>query len=83
MFKTVPVEKAVGMILGHDVTRIEPGKSKGPAFKKGAVIKPEDIPTLLDIGKKHIMCLIYKTTISMKMMLPCKSPQRWPERELS
>ncbi len=57
MFKTVPVEKAVGMILGHDVTRIEPGKSKGPAFKKGAVIKPEDIPTLLDIGKKHIYVL--------------------------
>lgn len=50
----VPVEKAVGMILCHDITQIIPGKFKGAAFKKGHVIKEEDIPRLLDIGKKNI-----------------------------
>ncbi len=52
--KTVPVEEAVGMVLCHDVTQILPGKSKGPLFRKGRVIKTEDVPHLLDIGKRHI-----------------------------
>ncbi len=48
---------AVGKVLSHDVTRIVKGKYKGPAFKKGHVIKNEDIPLLLDIGKEHICFL--------------------------
>ncbi|MBN1495728.1 MAG: molybdopterin-binding protein [Spirochaetes bacterium] len=50
----VPVEKAVGMVLGHDVTEIIPGSFKGAAFKKGHIIEEGDIPRLLDIGKKNI-----------------------------
>lgn len=57
MFKSVPVEDAVGMILGHDITQIIPGEFKGPAFKKGHVLKEEDIPRLLDMGKKHVYAL--------------------------
>ncbi len=52
--KTIPVEEAIGMVLGHDVTRIAPGESKGPAFRKGHVIREEDIPVFLDIGKRNI-----------------------------
>ncbi|MBF7084460.1 molybdopterin-binding protein [Desulfallas sp. Bu1-1] len=52
--KKVPVADSVGMVLSHDMTRIIPGKFKGPAFKKGHVIKPEDIPVLLSMGKDHI-----------------------------
>ncbi|MGE5628302.1 MAG: molybdopterin-binding protein [Solirubrobacterales bacterium] len=52
--KTVNVKDAVGMILGHDMTEIIPGKSKGAAFKKGHVIKIDDIPRLLNMGKEHI-----------------------------
>ncbi len=52
--KTVPVEKAVGMVLCHDVTQILPGKTKGPLFRKGRVITTEDVPRLLDIGKRNI-----------------------------
>ncbi|MGM0420445.1 MAG: molybdopterin-binding protein [Bacillota bacterium] len=48
------VEKAVGDVLAHDITEIKPGKSKGPAFKKGHIIKEEDIPRLLDLGKRHV-----------------------------
>jgi len=52
--KTVPVEDAVGMVLCHDITRIAPGEFKGRAFKKGHIIKQEDIPRLLDLGKRQI-----------------------------
>ena len=52
--KQVPVEEAVGMVLCHDITRIVPGKFKGPAFRKGQVIQQGDIPRLLEIGKEHV-----------------------------
>ena len=52
--KKVRVEDAVGMVLGHDLTKIVPGSYKGPAFRKGHIIKEEDIPHLKDIGKEHI-----------------------------
>ncbi len=55
--RLVPVEEAVGMILPHDVTEIVPGKKKGPAFKKGHVIRREDVSKLKDLGKFHIYCL--------------------------
>lgn len=52
--KQIKIEDAVGCILSHDVTKIVPGEFKGRLFKKGHVIKEEDIPKLLDIGKEHI-----------------------------
>jgi len=52
--KTVPVEDSAGMVLCHDMTRIVPGEYKGPAFKKGHIVREEDIPELLDLGKDHI-----------------------------
>ena len=53
----IPVEQAVGARLSRDVTRIVPGGFKGPAFRKGHIIRPEDIPNLLEIGKEHIYVL--------------------------
>lgn len=52
--KMIKVEDAVGCILSHDVTQIIPGEFKGRAFKKGHIIKEEDIQKLLNIGKEHI-----------------------------
>jgi len=52
--KKVPVEKAVGMILCHDITRIIPGEFKGRAFKKGYIIQREDVEKLLELGKEQI-----------------------------
>lgn len=52
--KKVRVEDAVGMVLGHELTKIVPGSYKGPAFRKGHIIREEDIPHLKDIGKEHI-----------------------------
>jgi hypothetical protein len=53
----IKVENAVGTILAHDITRIIPGKFKGVGFKKGHIVKNEDIPELLKIGKEHIYVL--------------------------
>jgi molybdenum cofactor synthesis domain-containing protein len=52
--REVKVEEAVGMKLGHDLTQIIPGQFKGRLFQAGHVITEDDIPQLLDIGKRHI-----------------------------
>lgn len=54
---TVRVEEAVGMVLEHDLTKIVPGEFKGAAFRKGHVIKKEDIEELKSMGKNHINLL--------------------------
>jgi molybdenum cofactor synthesis domain-containing protein len=54
MLKVIPVEEAVGLPLAHDITEIIPGKHKGPAFRRGHIIRPEDVSKLLDVGKAHI-----------------------------
>ncbi|WP_208320829.1 molybdopterin-binding protein [Alicyclobacillus sacchari] len=55
--REVPVEDAIGMQLAHDMTRIVPGEFKGRQFRRGHVIQAEDIPVLLDMGKRHIYVL--------------------------
>ena len=55
--KRIKVEKAVGMALAHDVTRIVPGEFKGVGFRKGHIIREEDITDLLKIGKRSVYVL--------------------------
>lgn len=55
--KKVAVEEAIGMVLGHDMTQVIPGEFKGPRFKKGHMVKEEDIPVLKSMGKDHIYIL--------------------------
>jgi hypothetical protein len=45
--KKIKTEEAIGSVLSHDITQIVPGKFKGRAFKKGHIIKKEDVPVLL------------------------------------
>ena len=51
--KKIEVEKAVGMTLCHDITAMRDG-FKGAAFRRGHVITEEDIPKLLDLGKRTV-----------------------------
>ena len=51
--KKIPVEQAVGMTLCHDITKMVDG-FKGAAFKRGHVIREEDIEALLNIGKRTV-----------------------------
>ncbi|WP_457553502.1 molybdopterin-binding protein [Desulfobacula sp.] len=55
--KKIKVEDAVGTVLAHDMTRIIRGKFKGVGFKKGYIVKKEDIPELLKIGKQTLYVL--------------------------
>lgn len=55
--RKVRVENAVGMVLAHDITRIVPGEYKGVGFKKGHIVRQEDIPELLKLGKQHLYVL--------------------------
>lgn len=48
------IEEAVGKPLAHDITRIVPGKLKGPAFRKGHVLTEDDLPLLRDMGKNNV-----------------------------
>ncbi len=52
--RRIKIEDAVGMVLAHDITRIVPGKFKGVGFKKGHVIREEDIQSFLELGKQHL-----------------------------
>ncbi len=55
MAKIVKVEDAIGEMLLHDITKVDPEKGfKGRIFKKGHVIREEDVKTLKDVGKDHI-----------------------------
>jgi hypothetical protein len=55
--KKINIEDAVGTVLAHDMTRIIPGEFKGVGFKKGHVVREEDIPELLKIGKRSLYVL--------------------------
>lgn len=57
MLKRVKVEKAVGLKLAHDHTRIIPGRFKGVGFRRGHVVRKADVPKLLDMGKKEVYIL--------------------------
>ena len=50
----IKVENSVGAVLIHDMTQIIPGVIKGPRFRKGHIVREEDIPILLSMGKEHI-----------------------------
>ena len=52
--KLIKTEDAVGHVLCHDITQIIKGVTKDAVFRKGHVVKKEDIPVLLSVGKEHL-----------------------------
>ena len=52
--KEIRTEDAVGHILCHDITQIIKDEKKGVLFKKGHVVREQDIPLLLSAGKEHL-----------------------------
>lgn len=55
--KQIKTQDAIGMVLAHDHTQIIKDKFKGVRFPKGHIIKQEDIPILLEMGKETIYAL--------------------------
>ena len=52
--KAIPVEQATGRHALHDMTRVIPGKEKGPAFKRDQEIGAGDICRLQKLGRENI-----------------------------
>ena len=52
--KEIKTTEAVGQVLCHDVTQIIKGVTKDAVFRKGHIIREEDIPVLLSVGKDHV-----------------------------
>jgi len=58
MKRKVKVEDAVGMVLVHDITEVDVDRGfKGRAFKKGHIIKEEDVERLKKLGKEYVYVL--------------------------
>lgn len=55
--KLIKTKDAIGCVLCHDITQIIKGVSKDAVFKKGHVVKAEDIPVLLSVGKDYLYVL--------------------------
>jgi formylmethanofuran dehydrogenase subunit E len=55
--KAVPAAEAVGKHALHDMTRIVPGESKGPAFLKGQEISVGDLCRLQQMGRNSVYVL--------------------------
>lgn len=54
IMKQIRTEDAIGHVLCHDITQIIKDEKKGVLFKKGHVVREEDIPALLSVGKEHL-----------------------------
>lgn len=52
--RLIRTQDAVGQVLCHDMTQIIPGQYKGARFRKGHVVREEDIPILLSMGKENL-----------------------------
>lgn len=55
--QTIKVEAAVGKVLSHDITKVVKDETKEARFRKGHIIKQEDVPELLKLGKENIFIL--------------------------
>jgi hypothetical protein len=45
------------MALSHDLTEVRPEGGKGAAFRRGHIIREEDLPRLRRCGKEHVFIL--------------------------
>ncbi|MFV0364633.1 MAG: molybdopterin-binding protein [Suipraeoptans sp.] len=52
--KLIKTKDAVGHVLCHDITQIKRGIIKDAIFRKGHVVREEDIDLLLSIGKENL-----------------------------
>ncbi len=52
--KAIPVEQAAGLHALHDMTRVIPGREKGPAFKRYQEISGGDVCRLQKLGRENV-----------------------------
>ena len=67
--KCINTTDAVGHVLCHDITQIIKGVTKDAVFRKGHVVREEDIPVLLSVGKENLYIYQLGQRIFQKWML--------------
>ena len=78
--KLMDTRDAVGHVLCHDLTQIIPGQYKGARFRKGHIVRPEDIPVLLSMGKEHLYVwektpgLLHEDEAAERLRALCQGP---------
>ena len=55
--KKIPVAEAVGLKLAHDITEIRSGEIKCRAYKRGHIVRHDDIEHFLRLGKENVFIL--------------------------
>lgn len=72
--RCIQVEDAIGLSLSHDMPQIETAEGyQGPRFKKGQIIREEDLPALKSMGQDTISILeleegeVYRDDAALRM----------------
>ena len=82
--KLIDTRDAVGHVLCHDLTQIIPGQYKGARFRKGHIVRPEDIPVLLRMGKEHLYVwertpgMLHEDEAAERLRLLCQNQYMHP-----
>ncbi len=82
--KLVKTEDAVGQVLCHDITQIIKGVTKDAVFRKGHIVREEDIPVLLSVGKEHLYIwennenMLHENDAAMILYEICKGEHMGP-----
>ncbi|MEA4964380.1 MAG: molybdopterin-binding protein [Oscillospiraceae bacterium] len=78
--KLIRTEDAVGQVLCHDMTQIIPGTYKDARFRKGHIVREEDIPVLLSMGKENLYVweiqpgVLHENDAAERLCALCRSP---------
>ncbi len=82
--KKIKTQDAIGHVLCHDITQIVKGVSCGRKFKKGHVVKAEDIDVLLSLGKDHLFVfeadenMVHENDAAQQLYDICKNEHMKP-----
>ena len=82
--KLIPTREAVGHVLCHDMTQIIKGSYKDARFRKGHVVKEEDIPVLLSMGKENLYVwemvpgMVHENDAAERLRAICQGGHRPP-----
>ncbi len=82
--KLVKTQDAVGHVLCHDMTQIIRGVTKDARFRKGHVVREEDIPVLLSMGKEHLYIwertpgMLHEDEAADRLRAMCQGPNMHP-----
>ena len=82
--KEIKTVDAVGHVLCHDMTQIIRGVTKDARFRKGHIVREEDIPVLLSMGKETLFVwektegMLHEDEAAERMRAMCQGANMHP-----